>query len=129
MEYVTLNNGVVMPLLGYGTCRTPARITERCVADALGVGYRSIDTAQCYGNEREVGKACAASGIPREELFITTKLWGCRGYRDTLQSIDGSLRALSMGPVDLLLIHGLRAMCMKSTGLWKARIKKENCGP
>ena len=63
MEYVTLNNGVKMPILGYGTYQTPARITQRCVEDALSVGYRSIDTAQCYGNEHEVGLACRQSGI------------------------------------------------------------------
>ncbi len=81
MEYATLNNGVKMPMVGYGTYQTPARITEKCVAEALRAGYRSIDTAQCYGNEREVGMACRKSGIPREELFITTKLWGAMGIR------------------------------------------------
>ncbi len=105
MEYVTLNNGVKMPILGYGTYRTPPRITEQCVSDALSVGYRSIDTAQCYGNEREVGLACRKSEIPRSELFITTKLWACRGYQDTLRSIDGSLKNIGMGYIDLLLIH------------------------
>ncbi|MCH5276540.1 MAG: aldo/keto reductase [Desulfovibrionaceae bacterium] len=105
MEYVTLNNGVKMPLLGYGTYQTPARITERCVAEALEAGYRSIDTAQCYGNEKEVGQALRASGIPREKCFVTTKLWGCHGYGDTLKSIEGSLRAVNMDYIDLLLIH------------------------
>ena len=80
---VTLNNGVEMPRIGYGVYQIPSSITERCVRDALSVGYRSIDTAQCYGNERAVGKAIKASGIPREEIFVTTKLWGGRGYRDT----------------------------------------------
>ena len=105
MEYITLNNGVEMPILGYGTYQTPSRITEQCVADALRVGYRSIDTAQCYGNEREVGLACRKSGIARSELFITTKLWACRGYQDTLYSIDGSLKKLDLDYIDLLLIH------------------------
>ena len=105
MEYVTLNNGVKMPLLGYGTYQTPSRITESCVADALRTGYRSIDTAQCYGNEREVGIACRKSGIARSELFITTKLWACRGYQDTLRSIDCSLKELNLDYIDLLLIH------------------------
>lgn len=105
MEYITFNNGVKMPILGYGTYQTPPRITERCVSDALRVGYRSIDTAQCYGNEREVGLACWNSGIPRSELFITTKLWACHGYQDTLRSIDGSLEKLGMDYIDLLLIH------------------------
>ena len=105
MDYITLNNGVKMPLLGYGTYQTPSRITEQCVSDALKIGYRSIDTAQCYGNEREVGHACRKSGILRAELFITTKLWACRGYQDTLRSIDGSLKELNLDYIDLLLIH------------------------
>ena len=105
METVTLNNGVKMPLIGYGTYQTPPSITERCVSDALYIGYRSIDTAQCYGNEQEVGLACQKSGIPREELFITTKLWGCHKYADTLRSIDASLHRLNLGYIDLLLIH------------------------
>ena len=105
MEFVTLNNGVEMPILGYGTYQTPPRITQRCVEDALSVGYRSIDTAQCYGNEREVGLACRSAGLPRDELFITTKLWGCHGYQDTLRSIDASLKRLDLDYIDLLLIH------------------------
>ena len=100
-----MNNGVKMPLLGYGTYQTPSRITEQCVSDALKIGYRSIDTAQCYGNEREVGLACRKSGIARSELFITTKLWACHGYQDTLRSIDGSLKELNLDYIDLLLIH------------------------
>ena len=94
-----------MPIIGYGTYQTPPSITERCVRDALKVGYRSIDTAQCYGNEHEVGLACRKSGIPREDLFITTKLWACHGYADTLRSIDGSLRKLDLDYIDPLLIH------------------------
>ncbi len=105
MEHIILNNGIKMPLLGYGTYQIPPRITERCVFDALSVGYRLIDTAQCYGNEHAVGLACRKSGIPRSELFITTKLWGCRGYQDTLRSIDGSLKKIGMDYIDLLLIH------------------------
>lgn len=94
-----------MPIIGYGTYQTPPSITERCARDALKVGYRSIDTAQCYGNEHEVGLACRKSGIPREDLFITTKLWACHGYADTLRSIDGSLRKLDLDYIDPLLIH------------------------
>ena len=105
METIILNNGVQMPILGYGTYQTPSGITERCVMDALKVGYRSIDTAQCYGNEREVGAGCRKSGINRSELFITTKLWACRGYKDTIGSIDASLMRLGMDYIDLLLIH------------------------
>ncbi len=104
-NYITLNNGVQMPVIGYGTYQTPPNITERCVSDALRIGYRSVDTAQCYGNEREVGFACRKSGIQRTELFITTKLWGCHKYSDTLRSIDSSLRRLNLEYIDLLLIH------------------------
>ena len=105
MQQITLNNGVRMPVLGYGTYQTPPNMTERSVADALRIGYRSIDTAQCYGNEYEVGLACRKSGIVRTKLFITTKLWACRGYQDTLRSIDCSLKKLNLDYIDLLLIH------------------------
>ena len=102
---IKLNNGVEMPRIGYGVYQIPSSSTERCVRDALSVGYRSIDTAQCYGNEAATGRAIKASGIPRSEVFVTTKLWGGRGYKDTVSSIDGSLRALDMDYIDLLLIH------------------------
>ena len=102
---IRLNNGVEMPRLGYGVYQIPSIITERCVSDALSVGYRSIDTAQCYGNEKAVGKAIRKSGIPRDEIFLTTKLWGGRGYADTVRSIDSSLQALGTDYIDLLLIH------------------------
>ena len=104
-DAVILNNGVEMPRIGYGVYQIPSSITERCVSDALSVGYRSVDTAQCYGNEAATGKAIKASGIPRNEIFVTTKLWGGRGYRDTVASIDSSLKALGMDHIDLLLIH------------------------
>lgn len=94
-----------MPRIGYGVYQIPASITERCVADALSVGYRSIDTAQCYYNETEVGNAVRKSGISRDEVFITTKLWGGSGYADTVRSIDGSLKRLNLDYIDLLLIH------------------------
>lgn len=105
MNSVTLNNDVKMPLIGYGTYRMTPDATEACVSAAIRLGYRMIDTAQCYGNEKAVGLACRKSGIPRKELFITTKLWGCHGFTDTLHSIDGSLRRLGMEYIDLLLIH------------------------
>ena len=72
---VTLNNGVEMPILGFGVYQIPAEETEQAVTDALAAGYRHLDTAAAYGNEEAVGRAIAASGIPREELFVTTKLW------------------------------------------------------
>ena len=102
---VILNNGVQMPMIGYGVYQIPSVETERCVTDALNVGYRSIDTAQCYGNEKQVGRAVKKSGLARNEVFITTKLWGGRGYADTVRSIDSSLKALDLGYIDLLLIH------------------------
>ena len=101
---IRLNNGVEMPMIGYGTYQIPASKTARCVADALSVGYRIIDSAQCYGNESEVGEAVRASGIPREEIFITTKLWGTSGFSDTVVSIEKSLKRLNTY-IDLLLIH------------------------
>ena len=104
-DTIKLNNGVEMPRIGYGVYQIPSSVTERCVKDALSVGYRSVDTAQCYGNERAVGAAVRASGLPRSEVFITTKLWGGRGYEDTVSSIDGSLKALNLDYIDLLLIH------------------------
>ena len=75
MEYVTLNNGVKMPKLGYGVYQVDPAECERCVLDAISVGYRSIDTAQAYCNEEGVGSAIKKSGVPRDELFVTTKIW------------------------------------------------------
>lgn len=106
MEYVTLNNAVKMPVLGYGVYQTPPEETERCVRQAIDVGYRAIDTAQAYGNEEGVGRALAASGLPREDFFITTKIWiSNAGYERAKASIDESLQKLGTGYVDLLLIH------------------------
>ena len=106
MEYVTLNNGVKMPILGYGVYQTPPEETERCVREAIEVGYRAIDTAQAYGNEEGVGRALAASGLPREDFFITTKIWiSNAGYEKAGASIRESLDKLGADYVDLLLIH------------------------
>lgn len=106
MEFVTLNNGVKMPILGYGVYQTPAEETKKCVLDALNTGYRSIDTAQAYGNEAGVGDAVAESGIARDEIFITTKIWITNaGYENAKKSIDESLKKLKSDYVDLLLIH------------------------
>lgn len=106
MEFVTLNNGVKMPILGYGAYQTPAEETKKCVLDALNTGYRSIDTAQAYGNEAGVGDAVAESGIARDEIFITTKIWITNaGYENAKKSIDESLKKLKSDYVDLLLIH------------------------
>lgn len=106
MEYVTLNNGVKMPILGYGVYQTPPADTESCVSSAIKLGYRSIDTAQAYGNEEGVGNAIAGCGLPREELFITTKIWITNaGYEKAKASIDASLKKLRSDYIDLLLIH------------------------
>ncbi|MFV0362363.1 MAG: aldo/keto reductase [Suipraeoptans sp.] len=106
MEYVKLNNGIKMPILGYGVYQVPPDECERCVLDAISVGYRSIDTAQAYYNEEGVGNAIAKCGVPREELFITTKVWISNyGYEKAKASIDESLRKLKTDYIDLLLIH------------------------
>ncbi len=106
MDYVTLNNGVKMPQLGYGVYQTPPEDTERCVLGAIEVGYRSIDTAQAYGNEEGVGNAIQKCGLPREDLFITTKIWiSNAGYEKAKASIAESLRKLQTDYIDLLLIH------------------------
>lgn len=106
MQYVTLNNGLQMPQLGYGVWRVPDEEVTVAVTKALEVGYRSIDTAKVYKNERGVGKALAASNIPREELFITTKVWNSdQGYENTLKAFDASLERLGLDYVDLYLIH------------------------
>lgn len=106
MEYVKLNNGIMMPVLGYGVYQVTPEECERCVSEALQVGYRSIDTAQAYANEEGVGNAICKSGIPREELFITTKVWiSNAGYDKAKASIIESLNKLQTDYVDLLLIH------------------------
>ncbi|WP_342048863.1 aldo/keto reductase [Bacillus sp. OTU530] len=106
MEYITLNNGVKMPILGFGVYQISARECERCVLDAIDVGYRSIDTAQVYGNEEAVGNAVRKSGVLRENLFITTKLYiQYGGYRKAVNAIDESLRTMKLDYIDLLLMH------------------------
>lgn len=107
MDYITLNNGVKMPMQGFGVFQVPdSDVCEQAVADALSVGYRLIDTASVYGNEQAVGNAIRKSGIPREELFITTKAWISEmGYDGTLRAFDSSLSRLGLDYLDLYLIH------------------------
>ena len=106
MEYVTLNNGVKMPILGYGVYQVNPAECERCVLDAIHLGYCSIDTAQAYANEDGVGNAITACGVPRKQLFITTKIWiSNAGYEKAKKSIQESLQKLKTDYVDLLLIH------------------------
>ena len=107
MNYVELNNGVKIPILGYGVYQiADQEECERCVLDAIQTGYRLIDTAQAYGNEAAVGKAIQKCGIPREELFITTKVWiSNAGYEKAKKSIEESLEKLQLEYLDLVLIH------------------------
>lgn len=103
---VILNNGVKMPILGFGVYQIPKEETKQAVLEALKVGYRHIDTAQAYFNEAEVGEAIAESGIPREDIFLTTKIWiDNYGYEKAKASIDESLRKLKTDYVDLFLLH------------------------
>jgi diketogulonate reductase-like aldo/keto reductase len=103
---IILNNGIEMPQLGFGVWQVPDDEAEQAVATALESGYRSIDTAAIYGNEEGTGKAIATSGIPREDLFVTTKLWNSdQGYDSTLRAFDTSLEKLGLDYLDLYLIH------------------------
>ena len=106
MEYVILNNGVKMPKLGYGVYQVTKDECERCVLDALKVGYRLIDTAQSYFNEEEVGSAMKKSGIPSEEIFLTTKVWiEHYGYENAKKSVLESMKKLQIEYLDLVLLH------------------------
>ncbi len=118
MEYKVLNNGVRMPMLGFGVFQTPPEETERCVREALEVGYRLIDTAQAYGNEEGVGAAIAKSGVPRDEVFVTSKIWVSNmSYERAAVSIDESLRKLGTDHIDLMLLH---QMMGDYTGAYRA---------
>lgn len=106
MEYIVLNNGVKMPKLGYGVYQVSKRECTQCVLDAIDAGYRLIDTAQSYFNESEVGEAIARCGVPREELFITTKVWiDNYGYDKCRASVLESMRKLQVDYLDLILLH------------------------
>lgn len=107
MQHVKLNNGIEMPILGYGVFQIPdPKECERCVVDAIGAGYRLIDTAASYLNEEAVGKGIASARVPRGDLFVTTKLWVQHtGKEQTARALDDSLRRLGMDYVDLYLIH------------------------
>ena len=106
MQHVTLNNGVEMPILGFGVYQIPQEETKHAVLDAIDVGYRSIDTAQSYFNEKEVGEAIAECGVAREELFITTKIWiENYGYEKCKASVLESMEKLGVDYIDLVLLH------------------------
>lgn len=106
MEHILLSNGIKMPILGYGVYQVEPKECERCVSDAIEVGYRLIDTAQAYNNEEGVGNAVIKSGIKRDEFFIVTKVWIANaGYNNAKKSIEQSLSKLQTGYIDLCLIH------------------------
>jgi len=106
MQNITLNNGVIMPILGLGVFQTPPDETTDAVASALEAGYRHIDTAAAYGNEREVGEGIRRSGVPRDEIFIETKVWiSDYGYEETLHAFDKSAGKLGVEQIDLLILH------------------------
>ncbi|KAK8839201.1 hypothetical protein M9Y10_032130 [Tritrichomonas musculus] len=118
MQYVTLSNGVKMPQLGFGVFQITKEDCERCVLDALKVGYRHFDTAQAYANEEEVGSAIVKSKIPRSEIFITTKVWVSNyGYDNAKKSVEESLKKLKTDYIDLVLLH--QAMS-DYYGAWRA---------
>jgi 2,5-diketo-D-gluconate reductase A len=118
MEFVTLSNGVKMPILGYGVYQVTQGECERCVLDALKAGYRSIDTAQSYFNEEQVGSAIKKSGVPREEIFLTTKVWlEHYGYEQTKASVQESMSKLQTDYLDLVLLHQPFA---DAYGAWRA---------
>jgi len=107
MKSVKLNNGIEMPMVGFGVFQVSDEDTEKAVLEALKAGYRLLDTAAVYGNEAGVGRAIKASGIPREEIFVTTKLWIQRenGYENTKKALEDSLTRLGLDYVDLYLMH------------------------
>jgi len=126
MEYITLSNGVKMPTLGYGVFLVSPDECERCVSDALSVGYRLIDTAQAYQNEEGVGNAWRKSGLKREDLFLVTKVWiSNNGEEKAAKSIDESLRKLQTEYIDLLLIHQAYGDVF---GTWRAMEKAYRAG-
>ena len=106
MQEITLNNGVTIPILGFGVFQIPAAETKQAVLDAIAAGYRHFDTAQAYANEKEVGQAIAESGLPREEFFITSKVWlDNYGYEKARQSVLDSLEKMGLDYLDLMLLH------------------------
>ncbi|WP_304451467.1 aldo/keto reductase [Nocardiopsis sp. YSL2] len=128
MQHVTLNDGHTMPQLGFGVWQVPDDQAQGAVETALEAGYRSIDTARIYDNETGVGRAVAAGGIDRDDLFLTTKLWnGDQGYDTTLKAFDASLERLGLDYVDLYLIHWPLPARDLYVDTWKAmeRIRSE----
>ncbi|MFY9809695.1 MAG: aldo/keto reductase [Pseudonocardiaceae bacterium] len=118
---ITLNNNVLIPQLGFGVFQVPLEDTERVVSTALETGYRSIDTAAAYQNEEGVGRALASCGLPRDEIFVTTKLWNSdHGYDQALRAFDASTQRLGLDSVDLYLIHWPVPVADRYVETWKA---------
>lgn len=121
---INLNNGIAMPILGYGVYQIPLDQTAQCICTAVETGYRSIDTAMIYGNEQGVGQGIKNCGIPREELFITTKVWNKdHGYESTLKAFGDSLKRLGLDYLDLYLIHWPVPKCSLYIDTWRAMEK------
>ena len=121
MPHVALNNEVSIPQLGFGVFRVPDEETARAVHTAIDCGYRSIDTAALYGNEAGVGRAIAECGLPRDELFVTTKLWNDeQGYDSTIRAFEASLQRLGLDHVDLYLIHWPKPSRNRYLATWRA---------
>ena len=131
MQNVRLNNGVEIPILGFGVFQITDRAEcERSVVDAIQSGYSHIDTAASYMNEEAVGRGIKQSGVAREKLFITTKLWIQRnGYEGTIKAFENSLKRLQLDYIDLYLIHQPLAMCMVNGARWKNCINKAKSEP
>jgi len=127
---VKLNNDVRMPILGLGVYQSPpGRVTRNAVNFALRIGYRHVDTARIYGNEADVGEAVRESGVPREDLFVTTKLWNSdQGYDSTLRAFEGSLKRLGLDYLDLYLVHfPVPDVRKESWRAMEALLKKGRC--
>jgi diketogulonate reductase-like aldo/keto reductase len=126
MDMITLNNGVEMPALGFGVFQTPPEETRSAVQAALAAGYRHIDTAAAYGNERQVGEAVRSSGVGRAEVFLETKIWiSDYGYEETLHGFEKSARKLGVEQIDLFILH--QALLRTSTGPWTRTAHWRGC--
>lgn len=129
VKAVELNDGNSMPQLGYGLWQVPDEETEKVVTDAIRIGYRSIDSAQVYGNEHGLGRAIKSCGLPRKELYITTKIWNSEhGYDSTLKSFEGSMKKLGTEYLDLLLIHWPAPKKNLYVETWKALVQLKKDG-
>ena len=126
---LTFNDGRTIPQLGYGVWKVKDDVAEKVVSLAFDAGYRHVDTARIYGNEAGVGRAVAASGLERSDLFVTTKVWNAdQGYQQTLDAFDASMERMGMEFIDLFLIHWLQPKQGKHVETWKALIELQKSG-